>query len=66
MIDTSGMSQLPPGFAGAATPLTEVIVTLGEAIGVGIDRLPVKDIPVTVPVNVLVPPLSSTRPNPPE
>jgi hypothetical protein len=51
----SGAARLPDGFAGAATPLTDVTRSVGSAVGMGRAGNCVKDVPAgTPPVNVLV------------
>jgi hypothetical protein len=61
----SAIARFPEGFAGTATLLTEVIVTLLHGSGAGILRGPEKNSPVCVPLKLSVLALSRMRPLPP-
>src|SRR5438105_1668015 len=62
---TSGTVGSPPGFAGAETPLTEVILTVGAATGVATIYGPEKNKPFKVPVKAYVFVLRRIQPWPP-
>ena len=66
LIERSGNANAPPGEAGAATPLTETIVTVDRGAAGGKPRRVEIATPTWVPEKVLLEVLRRMRPWPPE